>query len=129
MSSRGSVAENGHVLTNEYETVYVTKLGVKVLKGIGEKHSLPDFAHTKNSIYAKVEKDGTLREMRFYNDEGWPIIEIAYHAEKNLDKSGKKVVHYHLYGGLNRDDAKLLTSEIKAKYKEYLKEFNLYDKC
>lgn len=134
MSSRGSKAENGHITTDEYETERVTQTGVKILKGRGSNHSLPDYAHTPGSIYAKMEKDGvTLREMRFYDDKGYPIIEIAYHREKNIKKykTEKEIVHFHYYDGLDRKDAQRMDGhpEIKEKYAIYLKEFNLYDKC
>ena len=129
MSSRGAKAKNGHVTTNEYRTILITESGVKVLKGNGNNHSLPDFSHTPNSIYAKVREDGTLHEMRFYDSAGWPTFEIAYHPERNLDKSGKRIVHYHTYHDLSRNDAKRLSKELKEKYEKYLKEYDLYDKC
>ncbi len=99
-----------------------------------KNHSLPDYAHTPGSIYAKMEKDGTtLKEMRFYDDNGHPIIEIAYHSEKQIKKSKNKtkIVHFHYYDGLKRKNAQRMDEhpEVKEKYAMYLKEFNLYDKC
>ena len=67
--------------------------------------------------------------MRFYDSEGWPIVEIAYHPERVLDPTGKRVVHYHIFQNLSRSDAAYLTGEMKEKYSNYLKEFGLYDKC
>ena len=129
MASRGAKSKNGHITTKEYTTVHISDSGVKILKGIGTNHSLPDYAHTPNSIYAKVRDDGSLHSMRFYDSEGWPIIEIAYHPERDLDPSGKRIIHYHTYHNLTRDDADYLTKEMKEKYSKYLKEFDLYDKC
>ncbi len=134
MSSRGSKAENGHVTTDEYETVKVTQSGVKILEGKGDKHSLPDYVHTIGSIYAKMKRDGTtLLAMRFYNDSGKPEIEIAYHPEPKLNGGSREnVVHYHLFDSdLNRCYVARVQDrpEIKEKYAVYLREFGLYDKC
>lgn len=133
MSSRGSLAKNGHITTNEYRTIEITELEVKILEGLDNNHSLPDYSHTPNSIYAKLKSDGkTLHEMRFYDEKGNPIIEIAYHPEPNINNGNREnVVHYHLFDGLNRSEPTLVKThpEIKEKYKKYLKEFDLYDKC
>ena len=130
MASRGSKAKNGHVTTDEYSTESVTKTGVKILKGKGRNHSLPDYSHSPSSIYAKLEDDGSLREMRFYDSDGNPVLEIAYHGESKLNHGNKDpIVHYHTYDGLVRSDAARITNEIKEKYAKYLKEFDLYDKC
>ena len=104
MSSRGSVAENGHVLTNEYETVYVTKLGVKVLKGIGEKHSMPEYSHSSNSIYAKLKTNGELQALKFFDENKMPIIEIAYHPESKINYGNRQdsILHFHTFEGIDR---------------------------
>lgn len=130
MASRGSEAKNGHVTTDEYSTESVTENGVKILKGNGRNHSLPDYSHSPNSVYAKLKKDGTLHEMRFYDSKGNPVLEIAHHGEPNLNRGNKDpIVHYHTYDGLARSPAARMTGEIKEKYAKYLKEFDLYDKC
>ncbi len=130
MASRGSKAKNGHVTTDEYSTESVTENGVKILKGNGNNHSLPDYSHSVNSVYAKLGKDGSLREMRFYDSHGNPVSEIAYHGEPKLNHGKKEpIVHYHTYEGLVRSPAVRITDEIKDKYAIYLKEFDLYDKC
>ena len=103
--------------------------------GYGKNHSLPDYSHTPNSIYAKMKYDGvTLHEIRFYDDKGVPIIEIAYHPEPVINHGDREnsIVHYHLFKGINRDGQPYRMDEhleVKEKYKVYLKEFNLYDKC
>jgi hypothetical protein len=49
----------------------------KVLKGVGNNHSLPDYAHTKSSIYIKENTNGSFREMRIYDpDDGHVVLEI-----------------------------------------------------
>ncbi len=130
MASRGSKAKNGHITMNEYSTERVTENGVKILTGNGNNHSLPDYSHTPNSVYAKLNKYGLLHEMRFYDAKGNIVLEIAYHSEPSLNNGNKEpVAHYHVYDGLMRSKAEKITMEIKDKYAEYLKEFDLYDKC
>lgn len=134
LSSRGNFIKNGHAGTSEYKTIFVTENGVKILEGNGNNHSLPDYAHTPESIYAKMKSDGkTLHELRFYDKSGNPIIEIAYHPEPNINNGDRQtsVVHFHLYKGLIRMPAQLMSNnpEMKRKYAKYLKEFGLYDKC
>lgn len=134
MSSRGAEAENGHVTTTEYETTSITALGIKILKGRGRNHSLPDYAHTPGSVYAKMKPNGKdLHEMRFYDEKGHPIIEIANHPEPSINNGNRheNVVHFHIYKGLDRDNVQRMDAhpEVKSKYAKYLKEFDLYDKC
>ena len=135
MSSRGSDAIDGGTPDIEYVIVNVTDNNVKILEGVSKKfHSLPDHSHSPNAIYAKMKKDGkTLHEMRFYDEKGNPIIEIAYHPEPNINDGNREtnIVHFHLYDGLVRSEAYRMEQypDIRKKYEKYLKEFNLYDKC
>ena len=134
MSSRGSFAKNGHVTTSEYQTIKVTSSGVKILKGYGSNHSLPEYSHTPNSVYAKMNPDGSLRTLRFFNDKGYPVFEIGNHPESHINYGNKKdpVVHFHFFNGVNREENAYRMDQhpkIKEKYKSFLKEFDLYDKC
>lgn len=135
MASRGSTAKNGHVGISEYKTITVTNTGAKVLEGYDKQHhTLPDYAHTPNSVYVKLKKDGkTLHEMRFYDDKGNPVIEIAYHPEPTINNgSHENVVHFHLFDRtLNRYFVGRVKDHpyIKNRYANYLKEFDLYEKC
>ncbi len=132
MSSRGALAKFGYITTKDYNILRVTESGVKILVGIGNNHSLPELAHTPNSIYAKLKEDGiTLHELRFFDEKGYPIFEIAYHPEPVINNRNREtsIVHYHTFNGLTRKPANLIDDSIKEKYKEYLKEFDLYDKC
>ena len=135
MSSRGSFAKNGHVTTNEYKTIKVTSSGTKILEGYGTNHSLPDYAHTPGSIYVKLKKDKkTLHEMRFYDDKGFPIIEIAYHPEPKINNGDRRnsIVHYHTFDGIDHNSVPHRMNEhpeVKEKYKLFLEEYELYDKC
>ena len=135
MSSRGSRARNGHVTTHEYDTSHVTNYGVKILNGTSNQyHSLPDYSHSPNAVYAKMKSDGkTLHELRIYDKNGNPIIEIAYHPEPKINNGDRQtnIVHFHMFDGLKRSDAQRMDTHmnIKEKYAIYLKEFGLYEKC
>lgn len=127
MSSRGSLAKNGHVTNKDYETIRITENGVKILNGIGNNHSLPELSHSPNSIYAKLKDDGTLHELRFFNSEGYPVFEIANHPEPRLNGGDRKtnVLHIHTFDGMNRNPAMHMDNKTKVKYYRYLKEFDL----
>lgn len=134
MSSRGSLAINGHVTTSEYNTVGVTETGAKILSGQGNNHSLPDYSHTPNSVYVKLDADGkTAQEIRFYDEKGNLYFEIGYHPESAINNGNRKekIVHFHNINNLNRSSATRMRDNpsVKEKYEKYLKEFGLYDKC
>ncbi len=63
MGGRGTFA-SGNNVAYTYKTVGKIN-GVKVLKGIGGKHSLPEESHTSN-VYIKLKPDGSFHEMRIY---------------------------------------------------------------
>lgn len=131
MSSRGALAKNGHVTTDEY----MLKNGkmvddAKVLIGRTPKqHGLPDYAHSPNRKYIKENPDGSFREMRVYDATGFPIIEIGYHPEQSLTGNRHEyVLHYHLFKkNLERVMGGMLSStahsDIYKKYKKYLEEY------
>jgi hypothetical protein len=129
MSSRGAKIENGHVTTDEYcseQQVY----DAKVLKGSNNKyHGLPDYAHSPNRIYIKENHDGTFREMRIYDDRGFPKIEIGYHPEPQISGNRHdKILHYHTFDSdLKRYlEGKLKDApELYEKYKKYLEVYGL----
>ena len=133
MSSRGSKSDNGHVTTNEYhmkndKKVYDAKVLVGTTK---QQHGLPDYSHSPNSKYIKENPDGSFREMRVYDDTGFPIIEIGYHAEPNLTGNRhEKVLHYHTFDSdlsrkLGGKVSPTENADIYEKYRKYLKEYGL----
>ena len=137
MASRGSVAKNGHVTTNEYIYVYdengkqITVYEAKVLKGQKNNHGLPDYAHTPGSIYIKLDGENNFRELRVYDDKKYPVLEIAYHPERTLTgKANVPVLHYHTFDkNLSRKMGGILSenknTSIYRKYKKYLEVFGL----
>ena len=122
MSSRGARTKNGHVTTKEFRCIREVE-GAKVLVGTGTQHGLPDYSHTPNRIYIKENHDGSLRELREYDKSGFPIIEIAYHAEPQLTGNRhEKILHYHTFEeDLSRNKAKRLTENLREKYYRYLR--------
>lgn len=95
------------------------------------QHGLPDYSHSPNSKYIKENSDGTFREMRDYDSEKYPIVEIGYHAEPNLTGNRhEKVLHYHLFDPelkriLGGKISATENSEIYIKYRKYLREYGL----
>lgn len=93
MGGRGTFA-SGNNVAYTYETVGRIE-SVKVLQGLGGKHSLPEEAHSSEA-YIKLKPDGTFHEMRIYDKDHYLVKEIAYHPEPNIDKSGKPVLHINV---------------------------------
>lgn len=128
MGGRGTFAA-GNPVPYSYQTVGFIE-GVKVLEGIGGEHSLPASSHS-STAYIKLKPDGTFHEMRVYDKNHILTLEIAYHPEQSLTGDRKTpVLHYHAYDenfsktknhGFERTKAKLLTAEMKEKYKKYFK--------
>ncbi len=121
MGGRGTFA-SGNSVAYSYETVGKIE-GVKVLKGIGGKHSLPEEAHS-SSAYIKLKPDGTFHEMRIYDKDHYLVAEIAYHAEyKFTGNNHEPILHIHEYDRNNFDDrpSRRLTKEEYDRYKKYFK--------
>lgn len=121
MGGRGTFASGNSVAYN-YEAVG-TIAGVKVLKGIRNKHSLPEESHS-SWAYIKLKHNGIFHEMRIYDKDHYLITEIGYHPEPNLTGNRhKNVLHMHEYKRDNFHDRSVreLTREEKEKYKKYFK--------
>jgi hypothetical protein len=133
LSSRGAKIANGHVTTSEYRLKDGRMIyDAKVLIGVtSQQHGLPDYAHSPNSKYIKENPDDSFREMRIYDDSGFPIIEIGYHPEPKLTGNRHQyVLHYHTFdANLNRTLGGRLTatenSEIYKTYEKYLRRYGL----
>lgn len=118
MGGRGTYAAGNNVAFT-YETIGKIN-DVKILKGIGSKHSLPEEAHS-SSAYIKLKPDGTFREMRVYGKDKLAKFEIGYHLEPKLGKG--YILHYHIIDkDFNRSPAIKLHQNSKM-YKEFKKYF------
>lgn len=122
MGGRGTFA-SGNKVEYTYETVDKVE-GIKVLKGIGGKHGLPEESHSSDA-YIKLKPNGTFHEMRIY-DNHYLLKEIAYHPEPRINNGNRieNVLHIHEYKRDNFNDRqpRLLTQREIKEYKKYLKE-------
>lgn len=107
--------------------------GVKILKGTGTQHGLPESSHS-SPAYIKLGQNGNFKEIRFYDKNHCLYFEIGYHSEKNVDASGKPVLHYHTYdpsfsmmkeGNGGRSKAMKLTKSMKKHFRKYFKGVSL----
>lgn len=127
MGGRGTYAA-GNKVPYTYETVSNIE-GVKVLtkKDSRSSGSLPEEAHSSNA-YIQVDKNGSFRRIRFYNEQHLPFFEIDYHTEKGLSKNGEPIVHVHDYsapGIENRMKGRRASKEEISKYGKYMKGVDL----
>ena len=121
MGGRGTFA-SGNQVAYRYETVGTIE-GVKVLEPVNKEGSwkLPEEAHSSNA-YILLDKSGEFKVYREYDSGHHLKLEIAYHVEPNLDKSGSKVLHIHTYDkDFSRSKARLLTEEEYSKYRRFFK--------
>jgi len=124
--------ESAHWIFHRAYYGYNPNQDAKVLVGATSKqHGLPDFAHSPNSKYIKENRDGSFRELRDYDETGFPIIEIGYHPEPSLTGNrNTNVLHFHTFkpdlervmGGIVSETS---NPTIYEKYKKYLKEYGL----
>lgn len=120
MGGRGTYASGNNVA---YQWKTIAKIeGIKVLVGTNGQHKLPEEAHVSNA-YARLNQDGTLRELRFYDTQHRLRFEIALHQEVNVDLSGKPVLHYHVYDitgkGKWHGEAQKATKAMRRRYGKY----------
>ena len=119
MGGRGTFA-NGNTVAYTYQTSGFIE-GVKVLTGMNGKHGLPEEAHA-SSAYIKLKPDGTFHELRLYDKQHYLTMEIAYHKEPRLDKSGRPVLHYHIYDRFfNRSNAIKAPKAMRKHFQKYFK--------
>lgn len=119
MGGRGTYAI-GNIVAYTYETVENIE-GIKILRGLGQKHDLPVESHSSNA-YIKLHPDGTLNMLRIYDSEHYLTTEIAYHPERKLTGNSDNVLHIHYYDrNLKRTNAEYLDKATFEKYKKYLK--------
>lgn len=121
MGGKGTFAV-GNSVPFVYETIGKIS-GVKVLKGIGQAHNLPEESHSSKA-YIKVDSSGNFVRYRQYNSDKTSYFDIDYHKEPQITgNKTEKVFHIHFYDrNGNRDDVgrRLSADEIKQ-YKKYFR--------
>ncbi len=119
MGGRGTFAAGNNVAYT-YETVGKIE-GVKVLRGLGNKHDLPVEAHSSEA-YIQLYHDGNFKMLRFFDKDHYLTTEIGYHPEPDLDPSRKPILHIHEYpirDNFNNRKPRFMTDEEYNKYKKY----------
>ena len=112
MGGRGTFAVGNNV---PYTYKTVDKLeGIKVLKGIEGKHGLPEESHS-SSRYISLYKNGTVKQIRVYNKDHTPCVDIEYSIHR-----GEKRLHAHDYVAGMRLGIRELS---KAEFSKYSKFF------
>lgn len=103
MGGRGTFA-NGNNVAYTYETV--GKIDeIKILKGIQEKHGLPEESHT-SSAYMALNNDNSIRQIRLYNSNLTAKTDIEFSVHR-----GRITLHAHDYKNGIRLSARELTKE------------------
>lgn len=121
MGGRGTFAIGNNV-SYVYETVGKIE-GVKVLKGTGQAHNLPEEAHSSKA-YIKVDNEGNFVRYREFNDDKTTYFDIDYHPEKAITGNvSERVFHIHFYDskGVRDKVGRKLTDEEKEKYKKFFR--------
>lgn len=125
MGGRGTFAFPGnHQPDYQYKTV-ATHHGIPILTGIGTKgkHDLPIESHSSKA-YAKINRDGSIRTIRVYNDDHTVKTDLDYSRHQ-----GKLTMHAHDFEVTRHKDYETfvrsakprdLTKEEMAKYGKYL---------
>ena len=111
MGGRGTFA-SGNNVAYTYETV--GKIGgIKILKGLGGKHGLPEEAHSSGA-YVSLYPNGNTKQLRIYNSNLTAKTDIEYSVHQ-----GKISFHAHDYNNGVRQPARSLTIAEIEKYGKY----------
>ena len=121
MGGNGTFAA-GNVVKYRWETVGTID-GVKILalKDKGSSRKLPEEAYSSR-MYLMQYPDGGFAQLRVYDRWHRLRIEIAYHPERAIDKSGRPVLHSHLYGqpGFKHGKAHRLSERNYRRYSKFI---------
>ncbi|MBQ7188536.1 MAG: hypothetical protein IJR99_03880 [Kiritimatiellae bacterium] len=122
MGGNGTFAA-GRIVAYRWETVGEIH-GVKVLelKDKGVSRKLPEEAHSSR-MYIMNYPEGHFAQLRVYDRRHRLRLEIAFHPERSVDKSGKPVLHYHVYGqpGFKHGQAQKLSRKAFRRYAKFMK--------
>lgn len=117
MGGRGAFLESGGFnAPAQWETVGHIG-GVKILapKDTSKSLSLPERSNTPGTAYLQYNKDGTFKQLRFFNLHRIPHLDIDYHKLNGVYK-----LHKHNYtNGIRGKEHIPLTNEEFATYKKY----------
>ena len=126
MGGNGTFAA-GRIVAQRWEVIGKIH-GVKVLRPIlprGQSRisqKLPEESHSSR-MYIRRHSDGTFAELRVYDAQHRLRFELANHPERSLDKSGKNMLHYHIYShpGFKHGPAHQATDAMIQKFEKYMK--------
>ena len=119
MGGRGTYA-SGNNVPFSYRTIDKIH-GVKVLEGLKNIHKLPEEAHQSNA-YIRLDKNGNFYQYRHYDKNHQLKLEIGYHIEPNISKSGKPVFHIHEYSNnMQQRTTRPITEKEYNKYKRFFR--------
>ena len=125
MGGNGTFAA-GNIVKYRWETVAKID-GVKVLEPMSGGHKLPEEAHSSRMYILQHPQDGNFAQLRIYDKWHRLRFEVGYHREPSLDKSGRPVLHYHVYtyprGSVvfDRTEARKATAKMWKKLGKYMK--------
>lgn len=121
MGGNGTFAA-GKAVAYRWETVG-TVGGAKVLelKDKGSSRKLPEEAHSSR-MYLMHYPGEKFAQLRVYDRWHRLRIEIAFHPERALDKSGQPVLHYHVYSqpGFKHGKAQRLSDRNYRRYRRFI---------
>lgn len=110
---------SGNNVPYRYETVGKIN-GVKVLKGKGKNHNLPQEAHSSKA-YIAVYPNGAFKQYREFNADRTVKFDIDNHPKPSISGNRDSVFHIHFYSnGIRNKKGRPLTD---AEYKKYMKYF------
>jgi len=111
VKGRGTFAVGNNVAYT-YETVGKID-GIKVLRGIGGKHGLPEEAHSSGS-YISLYPNESVKQIRLYNSNLTAKTDIEFSVHQ-----GRKTLHVHDYINGVRQKARNLSRAERKKFNKF----------
>lgn len=111
------MSQEGGFTNYNYKAVEVIE-SVKVLKDVNSKKStnLPERSNTPDTKYISLTKDNAIKQMREYDSNRKPKVDIDFDHSHNGVKP-----HIHTYKNGERNDGRALTKTEEKKYGKILK--------
>ena len=127
MGGNGTFA-SGKIVAYRWETVgEIDGVRILSLKDKGLSRKLPEEAHSSRMYILQHPDDGTFSQLRIYDHFHRLRFEVGFHREPPLDRSGKSVLHYHVYtypsgsSHFERSEARRLTEKMRKKLGKFMK--------